>query len=143
MSKKVFSKLLQQNVYLSDTRQAEDLAAATPQYDYVSIDEVTVANGIQIRETVNSYDITPETVNSYVDSCDYRTDMYAATQQPARGQNLGDVASLQNVMNMDLEQAKTLYAQLEQRFAASKKKKTVSSAAAEPVNDDGGTSNGK
>ncbi|WGL31098.1 hypothetical protein [Dipodfec virus UOA04_Rod_718] len=140
MSKKVFSKLLQQNVYLSDTRQAEDLAAAQPHYTYTSVDEVTVADGIQIRETENSYDITPETVNSYVDSCDYRTDMYAATQQPPRGRNLGDVASLQNVMDMDLEQAQTLYSQLKQRFAAAQK---PTSAPTAPVNnDDGGTLNG-
>ncbi|WGL31091.1 hypothetical protein [Dipodfec virus UOA04_Rod_715] len=97
--KKVSSNLLKQNCYLRDVTPVVDVPSSDTDLKYISLDVIQTENGQEIRETVNSYDITPERVLSYLDSTDYKTDPLSNLNLPARGFNLGDISAIQELLN--------------------------------------------
>lgn len=80
------------------------------QKEYVSQDEVVVSDGIKIKNTVQEYPITPESVNSYADGTNYRNDLSAAVSRGASGRNLGDVAAIQDLLTKNPQQVAEFFA---------------------------------
>lgn len=117
-TKQVFSNVLKQNVYVRDCVDAFDLRFGNPRCKYYSLDDVVEGDGIRQVVTEQEYPVTPESVNSYRDGCDYRFDPAGAIARGVKRQNLGDVRQMQEVMNMDAEEAAAQYALLKQRFEA-------------------------
>lgn len=109
------TNLLKQNCFL---RECVDIPfrAAEKITKYESIDEVTTDKGVELRYTEHDYPITPEYVNSFAESADYRRDPISAIANGGSRKNLGDITDMQNVSAMDTEQARNLYEQLKQKF---------------------------
>lgn len=122
-TKQVFSNVLKQNVYVRDCVDAFDLRFGNPCCKYYSLDDVVEKDGIKQVVTEQDYPVTPESVNSYRDGCDYRLDPLGAIARGEKRQNLGDVRQMQEVMRMDAEEAAAQYALLKQRFEAAASKK--------------------
>lgn len=117
-SGRVRSNLLQQDCYVRDCSLAKDVDCPLFSSEYVTLHESVTQTGLK-QEFVNvPYPITPESVNSYVESCDYRRDPFGAVSSAPKRVNLGDVSQLQDVSGMDSEQARALYAQLSERFGS-------------------------
>lgn len=115
-NKPVPVNLLRQNCFIRDavdysvipSRQADE---------YYSLDEVPCPNGTAYELHPYPYPITPESVNSYVDSVDYKRDPLGAMATSYRRQNLGDIRDVQKLGSMDMESARKLYEQLQMVFS--------------------------
>ncbi|QXN75103.1 hypothetical protein [Microvirus mar26] len=127
-SSRVQSNLLQQNCYVRDCRMKSDLASTDSLSSYVSLDEVTTDKGLDIVEHTYDYPITPQYVNSFVDSVDYRRDPQGAILNATPRKNLGDIRSLQDIMKMDNSSLRDLYDQLSARFSAAQSSATSDSS---------------
>lgn len=114
----VKSQLLQQNCFLRDLYPGS-CSSACPPDKFVSVDEVVTDTGVQLKYSENDYPITPQYVNSFVDSSDYRNDVVSAIANGHKRQNLGDITDFQKVASMDMESARALYKQLSEVFAKS------------------------
>lgn len=67
---------------------------------YYELQEIQTDTGI-VQELVEvEYPVTPESVQSYVDSTNFKRDLDASTAQSG-GQNLGDVTDLQDLLSLD------------------------------------------
>lgn len=115
-TKRVLSNLIQQDVYVRDCRPAEDLASVRARNCYYSLDEVVVPTGVELRETCHDYPITPESVDSYLESSDYRNDIQSAMSMPSRGCGLGDVSLMQEILAMDSADARRFVSELQTRL---------------------------
>lgn len=113
------SSLIQQNCFVRDVVRLVDAPISSSSEQYVSLDEVVTDTGVQLRETVVNYPITPQYVNSFVDSSDYRKDPFSSVVQSSKGSNLGDIRDIQNISSMDSSQARELFNQLKARFSQS------------------------
>lgn len=121
-SKKVYSNLLKQNVYLRDCSPCttQDLGMHSAA-EYTSVDEVVTDDGIKLDFKKVEYPITPGYVNSFADSCDYKSDpLGTIAKSSAPGPNLGDISAFQEVCSMDMMQARELYARLKEVFSRPK-----------------------
>lgn len=98
---RVKSNLLLQDVFLRDTLPARDLKRGNKCSSYVSVVESVDNFGVHMKDVVEDYPITPETVKSYADSCNYRSDLHASISAKPRGVNLGDVTAIQGLSGMD------------------------------------------
>lgn len=121
------TNLLRQNCYLRDTTVNSQLDSFPPD-SYVSLDEVVTDKGIELNESVQPYPITPQYVNSFVDSSDYRRDPLNAIANSSVRTNLGDITEIQDVLSMDSSQARILYNQLQERFSNAQKVDSDSSS---------------
>lgn len=126
------TNLLQQNCFVSDMCRGV-VPTHLDNSKYVSLDEVTTEKGIELRETVNDYPITPEYVDSFAESADYKSDVAGAIAKGSSRPNLGDISSMQKVLSMDTEQARALYTQLSERFA----QKSTPQSSVDTINKDG------
>lgn len=118
VNKRIQSNLLQQNCFVRDVCVASDLQHVSSD-KFCSIDEKVDEGGVHIEKNEYPYPITPDYVNSFVESSDYRRDPFSAVLNSVKGNNLGDVRSMQDISSMDTEQARSLYKQLSERFSAS------------------------
>lgn len=114
---RVRSNLLQQNCFVRDSRLGKDLCCSSSPDSFLSIDEIVTSKGVELKESVNSYPITPQYVDSFVESSDYRKDPFSAISSGVERQNLGDITDVQKVISMDSEQARALYAKLSEVFS--------------------------
>lgn len=80
---------------------------------YIELQEETAQNGIVERYVAVDYPITPESVNSYADSADYRKNPDVIKNAVHR-QNLGDVSEIQKVMSNDMTELRTMYAKMQE-----------------------------
>lgn len=126
------TNLLKQNCFLRECVSCPVAFKRQPG-QYESLDEVSSSNGIELKPTVNDYPITPQYVNSFVDSSDYRRDPLAAIANGRGGVNLGDMRQIQEVASMDMEHAKALYNQLAERFKSAGVKPTTPATAVPPA----------
>lgn len=126
---KAHSNILQQDVYLREVAPLTEPKSSPKSLYYNSIVEVVTDKGIELKRTVEEYPITPETVASYVDSCDYKSDPLQAANRPAPGKNLGDISSVQMALK-DVDGFRAEYEALVSRytdsFEASSEKKNDS-----------------
>lgn len=110
------SSLLKQNCYLRDVTVDSCSEHTPPSPTYPSLDEVVQEDGIKLVYTEQPYPVTPESVNSYVESADYRRDPTGAIANAKPRQNLGDITELQKVDSMDMDSAMALYEKLSKRI---------------------------
>lgn len=117
-SSRVQSNLLQQNCFVRDVTRRNDFVQSSSPETFVSIDEVVTKDGVKLVEKEYPYPITPQYVNSFVDSSDYRKDPFSAINNGNNRVNLGDIRDLQDVASMDMEHARSLYSQLVAKFSS-------------------------
>ncbi|UPW41102.1 hypothetical protein [Sigmofec virus UA08Rod_5530] len=117
--------LIRQNCFLRDVSDRVDVPLDSLE-EYVSLDEQVTDNGVDLVETTHKYEITPEYVNSFADSADYKQNPSQAILSGHKLPNLGDIRQMQDVSNMDVESARTLFFQLKNKFGEALKKKNTS-----------------
>lgn len=110
------SSLIQQNCFVRDVVRLTDSPVSSSSENYLSLDEVVTDKGVELREVVVPYPVTPQYVNSFVDSSDYRKDPFSSVAQSSKGFNLGDIRDIQNVSSMDTEKAREVYNRLKELF---------------------------
>lgn len=116
-SSRVQSNLLQQNCYVRDCSPAVDVRTVLQdEPSYVSLDEVSDDNGVHFEYNSYPYPVTPQYVNSFVESSDYRRDPVSAVVNGVKHNNLGDIRDFQNIVNMDSSVQRELYEQLKSKF---------------------------
>lgn len=126
-TKKVHCKMLSQDIYLREfSPLAERDVQAVPQKKYCELQRDTVSNGIKEELVFLDYPITKDSVNSHLQSADYRNDIVSAVNQPPRGVNLGDLTAYQNFIAQNPAEALRVY-----KETVAKLSKAVSSG--EPV----------
>lgn len=113
---RIQSNLLQQNCFVRDVTRVGGLVTSSSPDTFLSLDEVVTSKGISLVESENPYPITPQYVKSFASSADYRKDPFAAIASSSPRTNLGDISSIQEVSSMDMEQARSLYSQLQSVF---------------------------
>lgn len=114
------TNLLQQNCYVRDVTN-KVYTHREPITQYESLDTVVEEDGVKLRRAVQDYPITPQYVQSFVDSADYRKDPLGAIANGKSRQNLGDITEMQQVSNMGTDEARAMYEQLKQRFSEAEK----------------------
>lgn len=98
------SQLLQQNVFLRDTVPAYDLKKGNESKEYYDVfeEDVIDKDGCPVhREVLKKvpYPHTPETVQSYESSTDYKVD--PSNVRRSGGVNLGDISGVQSLFRSD------------------------------------------
>lgn len=115
-SSRVQSNLLQQNCFVRDVTTKSTLQGRSSLDVFVSLDEVVTSKGVDLVESRHPYPVTPQYVNSFVESSDYRRDLFSAFSSSSSRPNLGDITDVQKVMAMDTSEASALYSQLKSVF---------------------------
>ncbi|QXN75166.1 hypothetical protein [Microvirus mar34] len=133
--RKLHTNIIQQNCYIRDFAPGYD-SIHEPLSTFESIDEVTTPHGIELHVSTHDYPITPEYVDSFAQSADYRTDVAGSIARSVPGKNLGDITEIQNVSSMDMEHARALYSQLSERFANASQNAQIPNSKSE-VNNNG------
>lgn len=113
---KIYSNLLQQNCYVRDITRLCDLKTDYPVKQYVSCDEVVTDKGVEIKDSILDYNITPATVASYADSCDYKTDPLSNISKSS-GSTV-DLRSIQDFSKLSSQEQLSLYQQLSKKIAS-------------------------
>lgn len=114
---RVQSNLLQQNCFVRDVTVFSE-STLSPVDSFVSLDEVSDPSGIHFEEKVYPYPITPQYVDSFIDSSDYHKDPVGALNNAVSRRNLGDLTDLQNVSSMDMSTARALYSELSRKLSS-------------------------
>lgn len=105
--RKVRCNLLQAEVYV---RYPVCLIDGAPVRRYCELQEQPCSNGIIEHCVEVDYPITPESVNSFADSADYKKNPEVINQAVSR-QNLGDISEIQKVLSHDLSAMRDMLAQ--------------------------------
>lgn len=132
------SQLLQQNVFLRDSVPAYDLKKGNNQKEYYDVfeEDVIDKDGCPVHREVMKkvpYPHTPESVQSFESSTDYKIDPSNARR--SCGVNLGDVSALQSLFRSDNALENSDYREFLQRLAAFSKKQTDSALAGKGNSD--------
>lgn len=116
-TKRVRCNLLQAEIYVRSPECCIDCKSPQKSKDtYFELREKLVKNGT-VQELVEvDYPITPESVKSYAAAADYRNDVNAALAAEPRGNNLGDLTAVQELLSSDTEKARALYQNLKKVF---------------------------
>lgn len=114
---RVQTNLIQQNVYVRDVTRKSDLKTPVTE-SYYSLEEVSDGNSVREELVEHPYHITPQYVNSFVESADYRRDPASAVLNAPKRQNLGDVRDVQKLGSLDMVELSRIYAQLKSLFGA-------------------------
>lgn len=129
--------LIKQNVYVRDFVAPYD-SFVEPVSQYPELKREDTQFGFEEKVVVSDYPITPESVNSYAETADYRNNLQEALNSPSRGKGLGDIRDLQELQNLDTsvirERLAALNAALASRIEA--KTETVETVKKE-VEEDG------
>lgn len=133
------TNLLQQNCFVRDCTFGRDLKSSSALSTYLSVDEHTDSTGLRINYNEYPYPITPQYVNSFVDSSDYHRDPTNAVANGVKRVNLNDVSSIQSLSKLDSSAQRALYEQLRSKFSSLKTEPdNVVHPDSNPDNDDGG-----
>lgn len=131
---KVKTNVLLQNCFVREFVRSDRSVAQPSQY--LAVDEKIRddGSGVDLVYHVEDYPITPEYVNSFVDSSDYHNDPLGAMARASLSPrvNLGDITALQEVAKLDATSARELYSALSARFA--QKSVTQSKSTGSPEN---------
>lgn len=103
---------------------------------FESLDEVVREDGtgVDLKYSVEDYAITPEYVNSFSELSDYKKDPLGAIAKAHSRNNLGDITSVQDVLNMSTEESLALYNRLNKIFGKNQVKNEEKPASA-PVDE--------
>ena len=117
--KKVHSNILAQDCYIREITPKVVRKSEYKPRKFTSLVEVSDTLGIRYELKEFDYPVTPESVKSYVDSTDYKRDPAAAIGLPARGVNLGDMTTLQSIVNSDVSAVRSTLEKLQAAMQAS------------------------
>lgn len=106
-TRRVRCNLLEAEVYV---RYPVCLIDGKPVRQYCELQEIPCANGVIENYVAVDYPITPESVNSYADSADYKKNPDIVMQAVPR-QNLGDISEVQKVLANDMSAMREMLAQ--------------------------------
>lgn len=115
------SQLLQQNVYLRDTVPAVDLKRGNKITEYYDVfeEDVIDKDGFPVHREVMKkvpYPHTPESVQSFESSTDYKIDPSNARR--SGGVNLGDISAVQSLLRSDSAVQNPEYQELLKKIVA-------------------------
>ncbi len=96
--KRIRCNLLEAEVYV---RFPVCIINGKPVRRYCELQETPCNNGVIENYVQVDYPVTPESVNSYADSADYKKNPEVITKAVPR-QNLGDITELQKVLSQDV-----------------------------------------
>lgn len=143
-TRKKLQCLLQQNVYMVyPDAPCVDQKNTYDGLSYITIDRLPTSDGLGVQDTFSEvpYPITPESVQSYADSCDYinNPDALATHSQHF----YGDITDFQRVQAMDDNEMQAVMSDLQSkldilRAAQVLKQESVST----PASDEKGENNG-
>lgn len=111
----IATNLIRQNCFVRESVRSD--CSVTQPSSFLSCDEVVEDDGVKVKFTEHDYPITPEYVDSFVDSSDYRNDPIGSIAAGQNRRNLGDVSQMQSVGQMDMSQARELYNKLREVFS--------------------------
>lgn len=117
-SSRVQSNLIQQNCFVRDCSQKTDLQSVVTDKKFYSLDEKPSDNGFSYELNEYPYPITPQYVNSFIDSSDYRKDPANAISNGSKHVNLGDIRSIQDLSKLDTSVQRSLYESLKSKFSS-------------------------
>lgn len=104
--KEVVINTHRQNCYVLGTRTAtQDTIEQKPEKKYVSLERQNLPNGFVETLVEKDYPINSESVTSYADGADYRSDPLQAIANAPKRVNLGDVTEVQNFIESDPQNA--------------------------------------
>lgn len=132
------SQLLQQNVFLRDTVPAYDLKKGNAPKEYYDVfeEDVIDKDGFPVHREVMEkvpYPHTPESVQSFESSTDYKIDPSNARR--SGGVNLGDISAVQSLFRSDSASQSSEYQELLKKIVAySQSQKKVEDKKNEEVN---------
>lgn len=139
-TKRVLSNLIAQDCYIRDCCALDELHEVVAPGVYTTLIEkvVNTDKGTSYEQEFVEvpYPITPESVNSYVDSADYHRDPVGAVLSSSPRKNLGDITAFQDVVNMDSDAARALYVQLCERFGGASVESVKQGDVVESVSSD-------
>lgn len=134
------SQLLQQNVYLRDTVPAYDLKRGNEPKEYYDVfeEDVIDKDGFPVHREVMKkvpYPHTPESVQSFESSTDYKIDPSNARR--SGGVNLGDISAVQSLLRSDSAAQNPDYQELLKKIVAySESRKKVEEKDSNEVKDE-------
>lgn len=117
-TKRLQCNLLQQNVYVRDISLPFDEQNDYRVDKFVSMDFVDEPGVSREVVTEHDYPITPDSVNSYADSCNYKLDPLGSQSRGSFGLNLGDVTFMQKLMSMDSSERNSYLSDLRSRLSS-------------------------
>lgn len=126
--------MIQANVYQLDTCESCPVEVDSAM-KYESLVRTQTDCGYEERVEEFDYPITPESVNSYLDSCDYKSDPLGNLARSSARQNLGDVSDIQNIASMDMDTARAMYRELLAKLSTAEKNKVSSSVEMKDKNE--------
>lgn len=114
--RKVLSNLLQQDIYIRDCLPAYEKSCPVSK-KYFELQRKTVSNGI-VEELVEcDYPVTQESVNSYLDTSDYRNNPAQAVLNATPRKNLGDIVEVQDFIANNPAEALSIYKQVSEKLS--------------------------
>ncbi|UPW41157.1 hypothetical protein [Sigmofec virus UA08Rod_5342] len=116
---KLKTNLIRQNCYLSVASPAPiDLKKDYLQEKYLELNEHVDSDGSR-REVLEEipYPITPESVKSYAEGCDYKRDPLNAVANSVPRQNLGDLTSVYDIFSKNPSDVKEFIQTINQKYA--------------------------
>ena len=133
------SQLLHQNVFLRDTVPAYDLKRGNGLKEYYDVfeEDVIDKDGSPVHREVMKkvpYPHTPESVQSFESSTDYKTD--SSNARRSSGVNLGDISAVQSLLRSDSAVQNPEYQEFLKRIVAySQSQKKVDTGKINEVNN--------
>lgn len=123
--RRIKSNLLMQDLYLRDIVVPKDIHTEYGAPQYFELQQKPLEHGIGIQETLVpvDYPISPENVKSQASGCDYKVDPNAAIARSVSRKNLGDITSMQELLQMDTADAMRLYKDLGDKIIAAQQAK--------------------
>lgn len=135
-SKKVYSNVLQQNCFVRQIAPLFDKKSKFIDSDFWQLDREVTPDGYREKLVKYPHKVTPDSVNSYADSTNYRIDTENFVLGSGRNYQSADVRAIQDIASMDSEQARVYLDELQSRINAALEKIKKS-----PSNDDGNGGN--
>lgn len=111
---KIVTNIIKQNCYRSDVVDYTPPVTSRSKV-YESWDSVSTANGIEIKKSIEPYNITPEYVNSFSEKVNYKNDLVASASLPPKP-NVGDVSLLQEIMSKSPAEIEQIRAALIEKY---------------------------
>lgn len=138
--KEVVINTQRQNCYVAGTRTAiQDTIKKVPEKKYVSLERKNLPNGFIETLEEKDYPINSDSVTSYADGADYRTDPLQAIANAPKRVNLGDVTEVQNFIESDPQNAVRVFRDVVAKLKAQQSTQPAETAQPAPAENGGET----
>lgn len=109
----ILGNLYARNAHENDLRLKQRKKAKSKEKEYYELVTKTVPGGIRQELVKVLYPITPDYVKSHASNVDYKGNLDACWNAPARGTNIKDASELQRLLSRDAESARAIIAKLQ------------------------------